>query len=354
MKDRSLIFSLALSINGAVHAQPTFEPTDLRYAIHLCSDTVFTPAVDQSFTGDIADLNPANHGCLLTDEHQSVFVRFSVVSSGRIGFTVMPAQPMDFDFAVWGPFAESVDTLTGAPVRCSYAAQTGNTGLSFQASDLTEGSSGDSWVARLNVVEGQHYVLCVDNFALTGLGFALEWQLEDGAALSCPGLPQAAFEPSTFTAGVGESIAFADLSTNDPYAWYWEFPGASVAESTDQFPEGISYTTPGCYDVRLTAYNAAGSGLTVQSCSITVDGSTSMHSSDETVVLMFDGRTLRFVPKSNEVFQVTLLDALGRMLEQQQEQGSFELSMAARAPGSYTVLIRTGSGWMTRRVALSW
>lgn len=318
MKNRSLILLPALTACFAVHAQPTFEPTDLRYAIHLCSDTVFIPALDQSFTGDIADLNPANHGCLLTDEHQSVFVRFSIVNSGRLGFTVIPAQPMDFDFAVWGPFAESVDTLTGSPVRCSYAAQTGNTGLGSQAIDFSEATNGDSWVAALNVLEGQHYVLCVDNFALTGLGFALAWQLEDGAALSCPGLPQAAFEPSTITAGVGESISFADLSTNDPYGWFWEFPGAMVATSTDQFPEGISYAVPGCYDVRLTAFNAAGSGLADQPCSITVDGSTSMHSTYEPVVLLYDGSFLRFVPKSNEVFHVTLLDALGRTVEQRQ------------------------------------
>lgn len=55
----------------------------------------------------------------------------------------------------------------------------------------------------------------------------------------------------------GETVAFTDLSTNNPNAWQWTFEGGNPATSTDENPV-ITYNTAGTYNVGLTATNAAG------------------------------------------------------------------------------------------------
>jgi len=50
-------------------------------------------------------------------------------------------------------------------------------------------------------------------------------------------------------------IGFNDLTTNNPTAWFWSFPGASPNTSNDQNPTDICYNTPGTYDVTLIASN---------------------------------------------------------------------------------------------------
>ena len=62
-----------------------------------------------------------------------------------------------------------------------------------------------------------------------------------------------------FTADVteiieGEQVHFTDLSTQDPTAWSWSFPGGTPSTSTEQNPT-IRYNTPGTYSVSLTVSN---------------------------------------------------------------------------------------------------
>jgi PKD repeat protein len=48
----------------------------------------------------------------------------------------------------------------------------------------------------------------------------------------------------------GVTVSFTDLSTENPVAWLWEFPGATQAGSNEQNPD-IVYYEPGTYDVQL-------------------------------------------------------------------------------------------------------
>lgn len=62
-----------------------------------------------------------------------------------------------------------------------------------------------------------------------------------------------------FTADVteiieGEQVHFTDLSTQDPTAWSWSFPGGTPSTSTEQNPT-VRYNTPGTYSVSLTVSN---------------------------------------------------------------------------------------------------
>ncbi len=82
--------------------------------------------------------------------------------------------------------------------------------------------------------------------------------------------PVAAFTANTFNITTGQSVNFTDLSTNNPTQWNWQFTGATPATSTQQNPNGITYNTPGCFQVTLTASNAAGNDSETQTCYINV------------------------------------------------------------------------------------
>jgi hypothetical protein len=73
--------------------------------------------------------------------------------------------------------------------------------------------------------------------------------------------------PTTITAG--ESVQFTDLSTEYPTTWSWTFNGADQTSSTQMNPV-ITYSTPGTYDVTLTATNSIGSGTETKTTYITV------------------------------------------------------------------------------------
>jgi hypothetical protein len=144
---------------------------------------------DASFTGNsngagTQELNAGNQGCMST-EHQSSWYIFNVVSSGTLALNITTA--VDYDFAIWGPNV-SCGAL-GAPVRCSWAAGGGNTGLGNGASDVTEGAGGDRWVQTLNVTAGQTYIMLIDNFTANSTSFTLDWTMTGGASLNCIPLP---------------------------------------------------------------------------------------------------------------------------------------------------------------------
>jgi CUB domain len=155
----------------------------------VCNDVGFsgnsggTGANDFAFGG--------NDGCL-SGEHQSSWYYFSPSASGTLAFNIIPANGTDdYDFAIWGPTTTlqcpAFSLLT--PVRCSYAAGGGNTGLGGGAVDNSEGSGGDRFVAPLNVTAGQFYVMLIDNFSATASPFTLDWTFTGGASLDCTVLP---------------------------------------------------------------------------------------------------------------------------------------------------------------------
>ncbi len=81
--------------------------------------------------------------------------------------------------------------------------------------------------------------------------------------------PVADFTADTTTVIEGGSVQFTDLSTNNPTAWSWTFPGGTPGSSTIQHPL-ITYYTPGTYSVTLIASNAAGSDTETRLDYITV------------------------------------------------------------------------------------
>lgn len=165
----------------------TTMPEDCAGGATICNNQSFNNNTNN--TGCTADLNAGNQGCLSAGERQGTWYYFSPSASGTIGFTINPAAPTDYDFAVWGPLSAITCPPVGAPLRCSWAAPTGPTGCGNGATDFTEGAGGDRWVSTFNVLVGQIYILYVDNFSTNGQQFTLTWNLTNGASLDCTVLP---------------------------------------------------------------------------------------------------------------------------------------------------------------------
>ncbi|MFZ1659341.1 MAG: T9SS type A sorting domain-containing protein [Flavobacteriales bacterium] len=181
---------LAYSLTADCSPSPAAKPQDCAGGMTLCTTENLTNT--STHTGCNVDLNAANSGCLLAGERQGTWYYFSASHAGSLGFTITPSGSIDYDFALWGPFA-SAQCPSAAPLRCSFAdglyTPTYLTGMGNGAADNSEGASGNGWVAPINVTAGQVYVLFVDNFSSTGQNFTLAWTLSGGASLNCTVLP---------------------------------------------------------------------------------------------------------------------------------------------------------------------
>lgn len=167
--------------------EPPFPHEDCVGAVQVCDNAILnaTPAN----TGAVQDLNTTNRGCLITNERQGVWYSFYIATSGRLGFSVGPGNT-DYDYGVWGPYVSNFNCPpSGPPLRCSWADGAAVTGLNYTATDVTEGVFGDGWTRYLDVTAGQWYLLFLDNWYLTGNGFTMNWDLRDGASISCSLLP---------------------------------------------------------------------------------------------------------------------------------------------------------------------
>lgn len=192
---------------------PPAAPQDCTGGFTVCSGQAFNN--NSSNTGNVVDLNSSNRGCLTLGERQGTWYYFSPSANGVLGFTIAPViTTTDYDFAVWGPMSSVTCPPPSAPVRCSYAAPTGNTGLGNGATDFSEDASGDRWVSTLNVIAGQIYILYVDNFSSNGQAFNLTWQLSGGASLDCSLLPVTLFGVAATTRVTAINIEWNTSSEN--------------------------------------------------------------------------------------------------------------------------------------------
>lgn len=149
-------------------ANSTPANTDCSNAIGICS---FTGASGVALSPGLT--SESCTGCTAGGENYSAWYTFSIQTSGVLSFTISPTSSNDYDFALYGPNVNC--NSLGVPIRCSYAAGNGNTGLSPTAIDVSENVSGDSWVSRLSVTAGQIYYLMINDWDGVGNGFNLNF-----------------------------------------------------------------------------------------------------------------------------------------------------------------------------------
>ena len=90
-------------------------------------------------------------------------------------------------------------------------------------------------------------------------------EVEDYSVNVIPGIapPVADFEADNIAPGIGETVNFTDLSTNDPDTWDWTFNPPTVTymgitNSNSKNPQ-VQFDAAGYYAVELTATNISGS-----------------------------------------------------------------------------------------------
>lgn len=173
----------ALVVDALCNVPPA-PPSDCVGATPVCDNQSFGGS--PSNIGGVNDLSATNRGCLVSNERQGFWYRFQAQLAGQLAFTIAPAAANDYDFAVWGPFSSAVTCPPPSPpLRCSYAAGGGPTGLNNTSVDLSEGAGGDRFVRFIDVFPGQWYLLYVDNFAQSGVNFTLSWNNTPNNLLDC-------------------------------------------------------------------------------------------------------------------------------------------------------------------------
>ena len=167
--------------------------SDCNFATPVCSNVSFNDA--SNGPGIVAE---GCSGCN-TSEVYTNWYSIQIAASGTLAFTIDPNNNSDdFDPVLYGPNVTC--GALGVPIRCSYAAQSGNgnTGLGNGAVDVSENVAGDQWVSPLNVTAGQTYYLLINGWSASAgsNGFQLSWT--GTATLNCGPLPveMSAFEGS--------------------------------------------------------------------------------------------------------------------------------------------------------------
>jgi gliding motility-associated-like protein len=216
----------------------------------------------------------------ITGENYSNWYTFSVASSGNLTFTLNPNTPTDdFDYAVYGPNS-NCNSLGTTPIRCSYAANSGNTGLGNSAGDTSEDVNGDGWTSPMTVTAGQTYMLMVNNWTAGGAGFNILF----GGTATIGTLPPAVTSTSICN-GSSTVLTATPVASGGTYTWT---PGPINSQSISVSPSSttsysVSYSMNGCTSSAAVATVSvtnipvanAGSGttLTCSSPTATLSGS---------------------------------------------------------------------------------
>jgi hypothetical protein len=133
----------------------------------ICQDGLY-PTENQG-SSSVEEITYQSSGCWQgAGEISTSWFYFTALTSGTIEITFDGPNGQDYDFAVYGPSTNGVPPCpsnTGdSPIRCSYSAAANPVGIGNGATDYYEDAAGDGWVAPLNVIAGETYVLAFNIF----------------------------------------------------------------------------------------------------------------------------------------------------------------------------------------------
>lgn len=178
-------------------SQMFFSQADCSSALSVCGNSSIT----YSPTG-IGAVNETLGGCLTSGEHNSIWYKLTIATSGTLTFDLVPTDPdADYDWAVYGPNV-TCGSL-GSPIRCNAATVIGvgaSTGLNM-TSTITNAAGGSltPYCKYLDVIAGQTYYLYIDNWVGAGSSttapFSLTW---GGTATLASPFTDPALQPHPF------------------------------------------------------------------------------------------------------------------------------------------------------------
>ncbi|HFA48880.1 MAG TPA: T9SS type A sorting domain-containing protein [Bacteroidetes bacterium] len=212
--------------------------------------------------GDPNAINDNNTGCWGGFPPNFTWFFFQAQADGEFAFTMQSAnanEASDIDFQVWGPVG-SFEEMCGfsfqtQPVRSSYAGGAVPTGLAninpFTGEvviDTCEDAIGDAFVSALDVVEGEFYMILINDWggAITSGAVSIDFDGTTPGVLNA--LPGDFTVSSDTTLCPGESVQL-EATGGDLYQW---FPIGGLSCST--CPDPIAtITEPTTYNVIATS-----------------------------------------------------------------------------------------------------
>ena len=299
---------------------PETQP-DCKDGVILCDKTSFQV---ESLVGIGQDKNEVDKNSCIAEEFASSWYKWTCDKSGTLTFVITPnnndpSKPTDdIDFAVYKLPGGLDDCEHKEIVRCcasganqgtpysSWAICNGPTGLSTGSTDLSEApgcdNNSDNFVAALNMVSGESYVLVVNNFSQSGLGFSIDFG-GTGTFLG-PKVDFAVDAVADFECD--QTITFTDSSYSDAgniVSWNWNFgAGANPVSASTTGPHQVVYESFGDKIAALTIENEEGCRVTkivdfyVESCcedfpdiDVTADPTDNLCAGDSTGIIFGQG-----------------------------------------------------------------
>ncbi|SEQ18724.1 T9SS type B sorting domain-containing protein [Flavobacterium urocaniciphilum] len=249
---------------------PPISGQDCGTAAILCDNSTFgqgsSTAGSGAVFGNTSNENLSAFGCLMTDERQSKWYKFTVGCGGTIEFIIDPVvNTDDYDFAVYDittsgcAITPGGGTVGGATqVVCNYSGCAGSTGVTSVANPCTTYGANDCGgppgcqaggiAAPPTLIAGHTYALIIDNFSLTNSGFNFTWT--GGTATIGPDAMYTFTNPSCGVYNFTKTCNTGAFST-----YLWTFGDGTT--STLQNPSH-TYTTGGNYTISLEVTDALG------------------------------------------------------------------------------------------------
>ncbi len=189
---RKILLFILFCVSSSFYAQ-----ADCSTALSVCGNSTITYS-----PSGIGNVNESLGGCLTTGEHNSIWYKLTIATSGTLTFDLVPTDPnADYDWAIYGPNV-SCGAL-GSPIRCNAATVIGvgaSTGLNM-TSTITNAAGGSltPYCQYLDVTAGQTYYLYIDNWVGAGSSttapFSLTW---GGTATLASPFTNPALQPNPF------------------------------------------------------------------------------------------------------------------------------------------------------------
>ncbi len=214
-------FDIFIDTTTCPVALPPAANCDDALSINGCGNLPSIIQVDQQMTDEpecfIPGVNDGGWGGI--GQGHFTWFTFQAQADGNFGFLASPGsvfEASDIDINVWGPIADEADICdfmkNNQPARSTWAGTQTTTGLVDESpftgtpvTDNLEGAGGDGFVSTLPVVEGQWYLVLVNDFggSIQGGGISMDFSsttpgvLDPNAAnltisqdvAACPGAP---------------------------------------------------------------------------------------------------------------------------------------------------------------------
>lgn len=263
---------------------------------------------------------------------------------------VFAAPPPIADFT-----ADHTEIGAGGTVRFTDA----SSGDPFEWAWAFEGGSPGSSNQQNPIIRYNNPGLYTVSLTATGYGGSDTKTVEEYITVIEVVLPEADFEASQTLIFNGESIDFSDMSTGEPFAWYWEFEGGIPPSSEEQHPEAIIYANPGIYDVSLTVANQFGQHTTTKTEYIIVDlVGLSENNADKISIMPNPANGLFYIhinSMQDSRLDIKVLNHTGHLLYQTQHvntAGGLQLDLTSFTNGTYLLVIEIDNEKIYKRIQI--